>query len=336
MKIFFITPTGGRTGSEMMIWYLLKYLKETVIKTAIYTRQNGELFAENSPANETFINKTNQNFTYKIYEGIYRKIFGRIPELTKVEAIHRKIKPDFWYLNTLTMPEMAELATKLGVPYFLHAHELPTVYDELKENEFSAMLKNAHKIICCSSIVERRIRQMGYKNTVIKHEFIDVSQIKIQTQPQEIRTKLGIPENAFVWLMSGTMNLRKGYDLVPDLLENLPKNHYLVWLGSEKQTGTLHYIKQRIALEKQNFIHLAAKSADYYDYLNICDGFVLLSREDPFPLVMMEAAYLQKPIVGFDSGGISEFLLDGMGGFVPSFNPKDLANLMIKIEKGEI
>ena len=72
MKIFFITPTGGRTGSEMMIWYLLKYLKETATKTAIYTRQNGELFAENSPANETFINKTNQSFTLRLLFHVVR------------------------------------------------------------------------------------------------------------------------------------------------------------------------------------------------------------------------------------------------------------------------
>jgi hypothetical protein len=42
--VLFITPTGGRTGSEMLLWYLLKHLSGK-IKTAIYTRQNGELFA---------------------------------------------------------------------------------------------------------------------------------------------------------------------------------------------------------------------------------------------------------------------------------------------------
>ena len=37
--------------------------------------------------------------------------------------------------------------------------------------------------------------------------------------------------------------------------------------------------------------------------------FFLSSREDPFPLVMLEAAFQGKPIVGFKgSGGVNDFL----------------------------
>ena len=50
---------------------------------------------------------------------------------------------------------------------------------------------------------------------------------------------------------------------------------------------------------------------------------------------MIEAAFLQKPIAGFDSGGIAEFSVKGMGTVVKSFNPKDLAEAMIKIQNEE-
>ena len=70
----------------------------------------------------------------------------------------------------------------------------------------------------------------------------------------------------------------------------------------------------------------------YYDYLNIANGFVLTAKEDPFPLVMIEAAYLEKPIVGYNSGGISEFVQEGMGKSVDSFKPKDLAEAMNQVQ----
>lgn len=335
MKILFITPTGGRTGSEMMLWYLLNHLKGK-IETAIYCRQNGELFAKESTADQTFLNAVNKNWFYKTYEAVYFKIFKYTPEIARLHRIHNQIKPDFWYVNTLMNPDIVSLAIRLKVPYLIHIHELVSVYDELTENQLKYQLENAHTIICCSSIVQKRIHQMGYKNTVLHHEFIDTSNIILKQNRDELRSRLKIPKNAFVWLMSGTMNFRKGYDILPDLLENMPRNSYFAWLGSQKDSGVIHYIKRRVEHEKFNFLYLGSHSTDYYDYMNIADGFVLLAREDPFPLVMIEAAFLQKPIVGFNSGGISEFVIEGTGKVVDSFNPKDLGNAMIEIEMGNI
>ncbi len=335
MTILFITPTGGRTGSEMMIWYLLNHLKGKV-RTAIYCRQNGELFAKESTADQTFLNTTNRNWLYKFYEAIYFKLLKRTPEIDRIKAIHQQVKPEFWYINTLMNADVVDLAIKLKIPYLLHIHELVSVYDELTENQFENQLKNAHTIICCSSMVQKRINQMGYQNTVLHHEFIDTSKITLKQNRDELRSRFKIPKNAFVWLMSGTMNFRKGYDILPDLLENIPRNSYFAWLGSQKDSGVIHYIKKRVENEKFNFIYLGSQSEKYYDYMNLADGFVLLAREDPFPLVMMEAAFLQKPIVGFNSGGISEFVIEGCGKVVDSFNPKDLGNAMIEIEMGKV
>ena len=333
--ILFITPTGGRTGSEMLLWYLLSRLSGKV-KTAIYTRQNGELFANESTADITFINKTKKGFLYNIYEGIYHKIYKKTPEERKLINIQKQIKADKWYLNTLTMPQFAKIAHQLNIPYDIHVHELISVYDEIPYEDFKFQFENAERIICCSTIVEKRINEMGYKNTLLLHSFIDTKKIIIKQSAQEIRQKLNIPKDAFVWVMSGSMNLRKGYDLIIDLFQYLPKNTFIAWLGHTKQTGVLHYIRERVKQENLDFIEIGEKSAEYYDYLNIADGFVLTAREDPFPLVMIEAAYLEKPIVGFNSGGISEFVIDGMGGYIDSFNPKDLAELMQKIENKTI
>ncbi len=333
--ILFITPTGGRTGSEMLLWYLLARLKGK-IKSAVFSLKNGELFKNDSTADFTYLYQSKKGFLYSIYEGVYFKIFKSTPEEAALIRIQKKLNADRWYLNTMVMPRFAALANRLNIPFDVHVHELPTVYDELNLEEFKFQFDHAERIICCSSIVENRIRQMGYQNTLLKYSFIDTQKINITQNPDALRAKLHIPDDAFVWLMSGSMNLRKGYEIVPDLLSFLPKNTYLVWLGSTKNTGVLQYIRASVKNNSFNFIEIPEKSSEYYDYFNIADGFVLTAKEDPFPLVMIEAAYLQKPIAGFNSGGISEFLKEGMGAFVDSFHPKDLAAIMIKIQNNEI
>ena len=337
MKILFLTPTGARTGSEMVLWYLMKQLVGTDVEMAVYTRQSGELFSNQSPTPLTFVNKSKRGFLYNFFEGIYHKIFKRTFEENYLRRVHAQFKPDYWYLNTITMPELAQLAIKLKVPYVLHAHEMVSIYDEYRADNFAAMMHNAKMVIGCSGSVIGQLNQMALNNVQLCHSFIDIQKIKLSTPSSVLRQQLNIPVDAYIWLMSGTMCMRKGIDFVPDVLHKLPQNTYLLWLGSESDYGAYHYVKERVKHEKLNFIALGNKGgSDYYDYLNTADGFVLLSREDPFPLVMIEAAYLQKPIVGFESGGVAEFVQQGMGKVVPAFDIQKLTTAMTDIMEGRL
>ncbi len=337
MKILFFTPTGARTGSEMVLWYLIKHLAGSEIKTAVYSRQAGELFAKNSPADATYIHKFHRGLPYYAVEAVYHRTFGLTPEESYIKRIHQEFKPDLWYFNTITMPQFARLARKLNIPYVVHVHELLETFETLRADSFAEMLTHAQTTIGCSQIVVQQLQRMGAPNVKLLHSFIDTGKITLQQNPAALKEQLGIPKDAFVWLMSGTMGMRKGYDMVPDLLSHLPKNAYIVWLGSYSEYGVSYYLQERVKRENLNFIALGPKGGqDYYDYLNICDGFVLTSREDPFPLVMIESAYLQKPIVGFNSGGISEFVLPGMGEVAPAFDIPKLAQIMQNVMNGTI
>lgn len=332
-RVLFFTPTGGRTGSEMMLKYLISQLNDTIVP-AIYTRGKGEIFEKEDY--ETYKLNKNGVFIDSIYNGIYFKLKGELPEISFIKSVQRRFQADIWYLNTITMYAFAPLARQLGIPYIVHVHELIGMYDDLPALGFEELLQYASKIICCSQMVEDRIRSMGYTNTLLVYANIDISCIQVNETPSTIREKLHIPSDAFLWVMSGSTNLRKGFDLVPDLLAHLPKNHYLLWLGASRSTGLRTYVLNRVKQENRHFIMTGELNENYYDYLNAADGFVLLSREDPFPLVMLEAAYLQKPIVSFASGGANEFILPGMGHVIDSFNPIHLANEMIRVEQKEI
>lgn len=276
------------------------------------------------------------SFLNTIYEGVYMKVVKTRPVNKALLRYHHQIKPDLWYLNTGVLPDVAALARQLHIPYVVHIHELTSAFDEYKSDSFLSMLTGAQTIIGCSGLVQKRIQQLGFPDAELMYSCIDHQRIQVRSSALEVRQQLGIPADAFVWIMSGTASLRKGYDLIPDLLTYLPNNAYVCWLGKPRDSALRTYVNRRVHNEQLNFREIGEQSDDYFDYLSAADGFVLTSREDPFPLVMIEAAALGKPIAAFNSGGVSEFLQPGMGAFVDSFNPADLARLMTAIMNGTV
>jgi glycosyltransferase involved in cell wall biosynthesis len=68
------------------------------------------------------------------------------------------------------------------------------------------------------------------------------------------------------------------------------------------------------------------------DYMAAADVFVLTSREDPYPLVCLEAAALEKPIVCFEGGGgTPEFVEADCGFVVPYLDIIGMADRVISL-----
>jgi L-malate glycosyltransferase len=332
MKILFITPHGGYTGSEMLIWQLMQELTHRQQPVSWFSRSPGSLQQHAAEVSfPTYFYPRPLSFLNSVYDGVYRKTVGTLPVNRTLLRYHQRVKPDLWYLNTAVMPDVAALARRENIPYVVHFHELISSIDEQPRELFMQMLAGAQTLIGCSGIVQQRIRQFGFPKVELMYSCIDHRRIRIRQTAQQIRQQAGIPNDAFVWMMSGTASVRKGYDFIPDLLTHLPPNAYICWLGKPRNSALHTYVEQRVRNENLRFLALGEQSDTYFDYLNMADGFVLTSREDPFPLVMIEAAALGKPIAAFNSGGVAEFLLPGMGGTVDSFNPTDLATLMRQI-----
>ncbi len=299
-----------------------------------FSRRPGQLAADGVDFTQ-YTSHLSDRFNYKIYEAAYHRLFKSTPHIRDLKRAHDAFKPDLWYINTIAMTEYAQLAIELGQPYVLHVHELPQEYDEQGYVPFKQMLSHARLLLTASQTVVDNLTNMGFKNVVLMHGLINVEQIRTNRDRMAVRQELGIPEDAFVWLMSGAWSTRKGFDMVPDLVRHLPPSARFIWMGPARQTGLTYYVQQYIATYNLPVTFLTEQAEQYFDYFNACDGFALTSREDSYPIVMREAAVLGKPIVGFNSGGIREFVKPGMGEMVESFNPSDLANAMIRVMTGQ-
>lgn len=333
-KILFITPYFGRTGSEMQLFYLLNSLDRQKYQPYLFSRDCGILL-KNLPADIPHSPgyKKHPNVLFRVLRLVLYAL-GINPVEFQLRKIHKRFKPDFWYINTIANRDALNLAKKLKVKLITHVHELPMSYSMVQAATIQNMVEHSTMAIGCSKIVCEKLEDMGMKNVHLLYGFIDNTQIKLDANENDIKKKLGISPNDFVWIVAGSASTTKGIDFLIPLLKELKPNHKIIWLGSTTSSGTSYYVEKSIETHfNQRVLFTGPRIADYYSYFNIGHACLSLSREDSFPLVLQEAAHLGKPIVGFNSGGISEFVNEQVGTVVDQLNFKDLAKAMAKVEQ---
>ncbi|WP_199117248.1 glycosyltransferase family 4 protein [Pedobacter sp. ASV28] len=328
-KVLFITPYFGLSGSEMQLFYILKNLDRQKYSPVLFTRDHGILLNELNEGIYTVVGyKKNRNYLLRLFRLLLYAV-NINPVEYQLRRLQKRIKADFWYINTIANRDAFAIAQKLNVKVVSHIHELPFVYGLSTYNTLQRVVENTALCIGCSQIVCEKLQDMGHKNVKLLYGFIDQGRIKINEPRAQIRSKFGIKEDDFVWIVSGATNTIKGIDYLIPLLKNLNDHHKIIWIGPIAKNGTFYYAESSI---KENFsgnvFFVDKQSEKYYDYFNAGDALLSLSREDSFPLVMQEAAHLGMPIAGFNSGGIKEYVIDKVGIVIDQLNFQALAMAM--------
>lgn len=333
-RILFFTPYATRTGSEMMLLYILKKIDRSRFDVGIVSFANGELLAE-------FPDDIPVHIAPRKFSVLQKVSFhlGMNPTIRHLRKLARDFKADFWYVNTTMIPETIVVAREFSIKVITHFHEMPLTYAYLSGPDFKSIVDYSHLLIGCSQKTCDAMVDAGGRNVGLLYSFIDSSLVKKnESRTAELKARLGIPAGAYVWVLSGMTSERKGFDMLPDIARELDdENVHLIWVGGRIDDGLVYYTEQRCRNNgSATKIHLVGKQKeDYYNYLNMGNGFLLTSRQDPFPLVMIEAALLGKPIVSFPSGGVSEFIKEGMGVVTDDLSVKQMVKAMRSVMSGE-
>jgi glycosyltransferase involved in cell wall biosynthesis len=331
-KILFITPYFGRSGSEMQLLYILERLDTAKIKPHLFTRDNGVLLnVLPKHIHFTVGYKKHANYLYRLFRILLYAV-NINPIEFQLRLLQKKVQADYWYINSISNRDAYEIARKLGVKVISHVHELPFVYGLFKPQTIENML-NSKLCIACSEVVAEKIQDMGHQNVQVLNGFVDAEKINISIEKEVLREKLNLKTDDFIWVISGNTTTIKGVDFIIPLIKQLKSNHKIVWIGEIERSGTMTYVMSAIKHQYADRIFfLGKKDIDYYNYLNLGDAFLSISREDSFPLVMIEAAHLGMPIVGFNSGGISEFVNEQIGIIVAGQDYIALSQAMRNVE----
>lgn len=183
---------------------------------------------------------------------------------------------------------------------------------------------------CSDSVKQALINVFDLEDNRVDvlYSFINPDSIRARTKKAFEISNTGEAEpekKPFTIGFSGTFELRKSVDLLLPLVVEIKKrikDPQIFWIGGSPfngEPGTFDLIMHDVKVggfEKD--IHFIPKSLDHIKYYQRFDVLVMISREDPFPLVNLEMGALGIPVVCFErSGGSPYYVGYGCGSAVP-------------------
>ena len=251
-----------------------------------------------------------------------KSFFGK--EKNVIEEIKKNYSIDLIYLNTIASVDiLPELTKTFEVPIVSHIHELQySIAQYGSPNSLEILFKYSTKIIACSQAVADNLKEFSNSNDIhVVHSFVENTEILNKSAKSEvklIKEKYGLSSDK-IWICAcGNADWRKAPDIFLQIAAatlKINSKFGFIWIGIKKEGelfDQLKYDEKKLGIE--NEISWISPTNDAVEIINCCDVFLVSSREDPFPLVVLEAALCGKPILGFkNTGGVDEFIDDSCG-----------------------
>lgn len=145
-------------------------------------------------------------------------------------------------------------------------------------------------------------------------------------------TELGLSSTARIVVAAGQGERRKGIDIfcqvAASVIRVMPEVHF-VWIGDDSPELAQDCKAWVRAAGSADNIHFTGVIEDPDLYLRDIAGadlYLMTSREDPYPSVVLDAMEAAVPVIGFaDAGGFTELLQAGAGVLVPYENREAMA-----------
>lgn len=187
--------------------------------------------------------------------------------------------------------------------------------------------RKADRIITVSNFVERQLRRFRPKyadKMMTLHNLTDVEGIQSKAEapiPEQFE------DNIFHIVSCGRVSREKGMDLAVEACAKLVEmGHDIIhwWIiggGPDFQT-----VQTKAAeLHLDDHLTLLGMQDNPYPYIHRADLYVQPSRFEGYPMTVLEALVLGKPVVSTDNGGSSEMLTEGVTGTLCPISSEGIA-----------
>lgn len=132
---------------------------------------------------------------------------------------------------------------------------------------------------------------------------------------ENIRKRLNIPENVFMLLSVGELNVNKNHQVVIKALAALKDEriHYYI-AGEGAKEEYLRQLAEKLGVGKQ--VHLLGYRTDVAELLRASDIFIFPSKREGLSVALMEAMVLKLPIVASDIRGNRDLIDHEKSGYL--------------------
>tara|TARA_B110001452_G_scaffold168676_1_gene140982 strand:+ start:178 stop:1278 length:1101 start_codon:yes stop_codon:yes gene_type:complete len=324
--ILLISHEASRTGAPMLLLNLTKWLvvEKPNVSVSVLLIKGGELELEFKKVTKTYILNVNKKFD--------NFIFDTIDKLHQRRRIFY-FKWDLVFSNTIVNGDILENFKHKKTKIVSYIHELKQSIDNYNtKGKVEGTLKLSNYFFCGSKMVRNTLIhdfQVSPSTTSVVNSFIDFKNHNYSKNPSKnttLRKKLKINSTTTVVGMIGTSDYRKGFDIFMETAIKMKnQDFHFVWVGAHEKLS----LKKEI---KDLKLSLIPSCENYLEYYHLFDVFYLSSREDPYPMVLVEASAFGMPIICFNNaGGAQEFIDEKVGFVIPFLSPSDAETYLQKV-----
>jgi LmbE family N-acetylglucosaminyl deacetylase/glycosyltransferase involved in cell wall biosynthesis/GT2 family glycosyltransferase len=319
-EILFVSHEAGRTGAPVFLLNLIRYVTKAFdVSATILLLRGGDLEPEFQAIGPTVVLGAPETLDATLLEALKTRNIRLV------------------YVNTISNGALQARLAALGCPIVCHVHELAfSIQHHFGGRNLRQVLQSTQLFLAGSEAVRSYLETLVPPDRVtLAYPFIDVS--ANQASARAAKPPLDVPQGAVVVGGCGLIGWRKGTDLfihvARRVLAMTAKRVVFVWVGGPLAYGEyprLQYEVETMGI-KEHVVFPGQVDATL-PYFAQFDIFVLPSREDPFPLVMLDAASLGKPVVCFGgAGGTPEFVENDAGIVVPYLDIEAMAAAVTRL-----
>lgn len=327
-SVLFITHDCSKTGAPIV----LEMVIDSFIKNNPTTKVYVACIDEPHVKNYDRWNKKYNCFLIKVINSKHNVNFDYYNALNKV------LNLDVVYGNTiLTLPYLTMLKkVNPEIKTVLHLHE------NAKSIEYYE--SNVGKLICAYKYIDKFISVSQWQTKMLLDS--GVYDKNIFYTPECINTDVfdpllntpKLPRSKTRIIGIGTACVRKGLDRFIQVSRSFdPKKYEFVWIGSKPDyyKGFLRIegygLYEDMYAEESNVIFLGETNDISHELLS-ADIFLMLSREDPCPLVMLESLYFGLGTVTIKSSGDSHLFATHHDVVLSEYNSDDVVQSIYTLE----
>lgn len=325
LSILFVGHDAAQAGSQMVLLHLMRWLgRHAWTRMHLLLLEGGDLLPAFRPLAPMMV------------------LAKDLPPGERLEVVRRFCggRVDLIYGNSAVAAQAYGWLGGLEAPIVTHVHELEQSLRRFADHRtLRLMLRHTHHYIAASlPVLDNLVSTHGIdrdRGSVV-HAFIEPLD-EIPLGPAEtvaLRQSLGVNDDGILIFGCGTRDWRKGADLFVEVARRVVGSQatdaYFYWIGdgTDGRIPVMEHLIDRYGLRGR--IQLLQPHPNPRALFRAGDIFLLPSREDPFPLVCLEAAECRLPIICFaDAGGMSAFVADEIGFVVPF---EDVAAMAEKVE----
>ena len=333
-KVLFLNHAANETGPPVVLLAIQRWMAAQAPQTPFATVHGagGGLLADFRELGPTTVLHRRwgpEVVVGAVLQRAHRDAAARAAAVRAARARLVGTRADLVVVNALAPVNLVTLrALRPSVPVVSHVHELSVILEHgLAPDDLELALARSDHFVVVSDAVARHLHDRHHVATArmtLVHEMIEAPPESdvLAREAAQVRQELGVGPEAALVVACGSTDWRKAPDLfVRTAWEQRRRRPDLdvtyVWVGNTRNAYEDHLVQWEVdRLGLQDVVRFVGVRRDPRPWFAAADVFVLPSREDPFPLVCIEAAACATPVVCFDAGGIPELVEPAGAGVV--------------------